>query len=129
MPCSRTQHGLTRVGLEPLTSGSGVRGINHQATALPSYMGVIPKKIQMITANISGILSLLIFGNFTAHLLHIESCNKKILNFWTDRWGQTLQTQIRPFIVLSSNLGLDYLIFQLHLFDKLPYGLASLFEF
>ena len=35
MPCSRTQHGLTRVGLEPPTSGSGVRGINHQTTALP----------------------------------------------------------------------------------------------
>ena len=32
--CSRTQHGYTRVGLEPPTSGSGVRGINHQATAL-----------------------------------------------------------------------------------------------
>ena len=29
MPCSRTQHGLTRVGLEPSTSGSGVRGIDH----------------------------------------------------------------------------------------------------
>ena len=25
MPCSRTRHGLTRVGLEPPTSGSGVR--------------------------------------------------------------------------------------------------------
>ena len=36
VPCSRTQHGLTRVGLKPPTSGSGVRGIiNHQATALP----------------------------------------------------------------------------------------------
>ena len=35
MPCSRTQHGLIRVELEPPTSGSGVRGINHQATALP----------------------------------------------------------------------------------------------
>ena len=35
MPCSRTQHGLTRVGLEPPTSGSGVRGINNQASALP----------------------------------------------------------------------------------------------
>ena len=35
VPCSRTQHGLTRVGLESPTSGSGVRGINHQATALP----------------------------------------------------------------------------------------------
>ena len=27
----------TRVGLEPPTSGSGVRGVNHQATAPPSY--------------------------------------------------------------------------------------------
>ena len=35
VPCSRTQHGLTRVGLESPTYGYGVRGINHQATALP----------------------------------------------------------------------------------------------
>ena len=35
MFCSRTQHGLTRVGLEPQTSGSGVQGINHPATAPP----------------------------------------------------------------------------------------------
>ena len=40
VPCSRTQHGLTRVGLEPPTSGSGVRGINHQAIALPSCIRV-----------------------------------------------------------------------------------------
>ena len=40
--CSRTQHGLTRVGLEPPTSGSGVRGINHQATALPRLMSKLP---------------------------------------------------------------------------------------
>ena len=32
-----TQHGLTRVGLESPTSESGVRGINHQATALPEW--------------------------------------------------------------------------------------------
>ena len=31
MPCSRTQHGLTRVGLEPLTSGSGVRGLPRES--------------------------------------------------------------------------------------------------
>ena len=36
VPCSRTQHGLTRVGFEPPTSGSRVGGINHQATAFPS---------------------------------------------------------------------------------------------
>ena len=40
MPCSRTQHGLTRVGLEPPTSGSGVRSIKHQATRTP-WEGVI----------------------------------------------------------------------------------------
>ena len=38
MPCSRTQHGLTRVGLEPPTSESGVRGINHEATALQAKL-------------------------------------------------------------------------------------------
>ena len=32
---TRTQHGFTRVGLEPPTSGSGVRGIKYQANALP----------------------------------------------------------------------------------------------
>ena len=41
MPCSRTQHGLTRVGLETATSGSGVEGNNHQATALPSQAQVV----------------------------------------------------------------------------------------
>ena len=44
MPCSRTQHGLTRVGLEPPTSGSGVRGINHQAIALPMLILNLSKK-------------------------------------------------------------------------------------
>ena len=44
-PCSRTQHGLTQAGLEPPTSGSGVRGINHQATALPSDLFVYFQKI------------------------------------------------------------------------------------
>ena len=38
MPCLRTQQG-TRVGLEPSTSGSGVRGFNHQATAPPFDIG------------------------------------------------------------------------------------------
>ena len=40
VPCSRTQHGLTQVGLEPPTSGSGVRGINRQATTLPGLQGI-----------------------------------------------------------------------------------------
>ena len=46
MPCSRTQHGLTRVGLESPTSGSGIRGINHQATVLPQGSIVVPCYIQ-----------------------------------------------------------------------------------
>ena len=41
-----------------------------------------------------------------------------ILNFPTDRSGQTVQTQIRLL-----------LLFHLHLFDKLPKGLASFLEF
>ena len=47
MPCSRTQHGLTRVGLEPPTSGSGVRGINHQATALPDFWRGLGKQLMV----------------------------------------------------------------------------------
>ena len=37
VPCSRTQHGLTRVGLEPPTSGSGVGGINQTAQCFFPY--------------------------------------------------------------------------------------------
>ena len=43
MPCSKTQHGLTRVGLEPPTSGSGIRGINHQATAPSDFYELFAK--------------------------------------------------------------------------------------
>ena len=32
---------VTRVGLESLTSGYGVRGVNHQATAPPINFGVM----------------------------------------------------------------------------------------
>ena len=42
----------------------------------------------------------------------------KILNFQTDQSGQTKLTQ-----------GLHCLLLRLHHFDKIPYGLASLFEF
>ena len=41
MSCSRT-HTATRVGLERPTSGSGVRGVNHQATAPPTDIVVPP---------------------------------------------------------------------------------------
>ena len=43
----------TRVGLEPPTSGSGVRGVNHQATAPPGYFGefIILRRVQGENAN------------------------------------------------------------------------------
>ena len=48
-----------------------------------------------------------------------------ILNFRTDRSRQTVQTQIR----LLLDQGLHCSLFHLHVFDKIPSGLASLFEF
>ena len=48
------------------------------------------------------------------------------LSFWTDRSWQTVQIQIRLFLEEQSDQGLHCLLFHLHLFDKMPYGLASL---
>ena len=53
----------------------------------------------------------------------------KFLNFRTDRSGQTVQTQIRLLLKEQSDQGLHCLLFHLHVFDKLPSGLVSLFEF
>ena len=52
-----------------------------------------------------------------------------LLNFRTDRSGQTVQTQIRLLIEEQSDQGLHCLLFHLHLFSEIPKGLASLFEF
>ena len=52
-----------------------------------------------------------------------------ILNFWTDRAGQAVQTQIRLLLEEQSVQGLHCLLFHLHVFDKIPSGLTSLFEF
>ena len=52
-----------------------------------------------------------------------------ILNFQTDRYGQRVQTQIRLLLEEQSDQGLHCLLFHLHVFDKIPSGLASLFEF
>ena len=48
-----------------------------------------------------------------------------ILNFLTDRSGQTVQTQIKLLLEEQSDKGLHCLLFHLHVFDK---GLASLGE-
>ena len=52
-----------------------------------------------------------------------------ILSFRTDRSGQTVQTQIRLLLEEQADHGSHCLLFHLHVFDKIPSGLASLFEF
>ena len=52
-----------------------------------------------------------------------------IFNFWTDRSGQTVQTQIRLLLQEQSDQGLYLLLIHLCLFNKILKGLASLFEF
>ena len=51
-----------------------------------------------------------------------------ILNFHTDRSGQTVQTLIRLLLEEQSDQGLHCLLFHLYVFDKIPSGFASLFE-
>ena len=51
------------------------------------------------------------------------------LSFRTDMSGQTEQTQIRLLLEEQSDQGLHCLLFHLHHFNKIPKGLASLFEF
>ena len=50
------------------------------------------------------------------------------ISFRTDMSGQTVQTQIRRLLQEQSDQGLHCLLFSLHHFDMIPYGLASLFE-
>ena len=66
--------------------------------------------------------------------LFLQTCQEVvniviILNFQTDRSGQTVQTQIRLLLEEQSDQGLHCLLFHLHVFDKMPSGLASLLEF
>ena len=46
-------------------------------------------------------------------------CNLMILSFWTDRSGQTVQTQIRLLLEEQSDQGFHCLLFHLHLLDKI----------
>ena len=48
---------------------------------------------------------------------------------FSDRLGHTVQTQIRLLLEEQSDQGLKCLLFHLHGFDKIPSGMASLFEF
>ena len=47
-----------------------------------------------------------------------------ILSFRTDRFGQTVQTQIRLLLEEQSDLGLHCLLFNLHLFDEIALSLS-----
>ena len=51
-----------------------------------------------------------------------------VLIFPTDKYGQTVQTQIRLLLEEQSDQGLHCLPFRLHLLDALLYGRATLFE-
>ena len=48
---------------------------------------------------------------------------------FVDRSGQPVKTQIRLLLEEQSEQGLHCLLFHLHVFDKIPSSLASLFEF
>ena len=47
-------------------------------------------------------------------------CTVMILSFRTDRFGQTVQTQIRLLLEEQSDQGLHCLLFHLHLFSEIP---------
>ena len=59
----------------------------------------------------------------------LSLCTVMTLSFRTDRSGQTVQTQIRLLLEEQSDQGLHCSLFHLHVFDKIPSGLVSLFEF
>ena len=58
-----------------------------------------------------------------------NSITVMIKSFRTDRSRQTVQTQIRLLLEEQSDQGLHCLLFNMHLFDKMPKGLASFLEF
>ena len=65
------------------------------------------------------------FSHNTAHIIGTVMT----LSFRTDWSRQTVKTQIRLLLEEQSDQGLHSLLFHLHVFDKIPSGLASLFEF
>ena len=81
----------------------------------------------------------LIFKIFLKSSLMGHACHLPVmaLSFWADRSGQTVQTKIRLLpeeqslirVWDQSDQGLHCLLFHLHHLDKIPKGLASLFEF
>ena len=62
------------------------------------------------------------------YVVHSLDSTVMTLIFRTNRSWQTVQTQIR-LLLEQSDQSLHCLLFCLHLFDEIPLGLASLFEF
>ena len=52
-----------------------------------------------------------------------------ILNFWTDRSRQEVQTKTRLLLEEQSDQGLHCLLFHLHVFDKVPSGWPLCLDF
>ena len=80
------------------------------------------------------IMSSIFLGGYLVMKIQVEglcraSVTVMILDFRTDRSGQTVQTQIRLLLEEQSDQGLHCWLFHLHVFDKMPLCLASLFEF
>ena len=107
MPCSRTQHGLTRMGLEPPTSGSGVKGINHQATARPfSFRRQLVKYTPTTLSNTSSFFVEKIvrickrFSMFSNKKKPQQFCNIYVLNF-----NELLTTDVVNFEQLSPDFN------------------------
>ena len=71
-------------------------------------------------------LNLLKHGDQDFHVTEVPAV--MILNFRTDKSGQTVQTKIRLLLEEHSDQGLHCLLFHLHVFGKTPSGFASLFE-
>ena len=68
-------------------------------------------------SNTSGTENLLVSSNM--HDMIDISVTVMTLSFRTDRFGQTVQTQIRLLLEEQSDLGLHCLPFHLHLFDEI----------
>ena len=91
MPCSRTQHGLTRVGLEPPSSGSGVQCINDQATThvllvaeWPRFGKKLPARLAICYHYFKSICNTYLFpvSVFRAGLAFDSSCSCSLLFYY-----------------------------------------------
>ena len=94
-----------------------------------SYIHKYESNASMLSRVIFYLQSVNFLFSFSIVKLAFTGVTLMILNFQTDRSGETVQTQIRLLLEEQSDQGLHFLLFHLHVFDKIPSGFASLFEF